>query len=64
MPNYYVRIEGGAFDIEADDEDAAIDIARDEVAITADLIEDDDDDDDEKNDEENDEEYDADEDDD
>lgn len=45
MPNYCVRIEGGAFDIEADDKDDAIEIARDEAVITVELIEDDDDED-------------------
>ena len=42
MPNYTVTIEGGVFDIEADDEDAAIEAGRDEAVITADLNEDDD----------------------
>jgi hypothetical protein len=51
-----VTIEGGSFEVEADDEDAAIDEARDEVAITADLIEDDDDEDDDEDDEDEDEE--------
>jgi hypothetical protein len=45
MPRFQVTVEGGCFEIEADDEEDAIDTARDDVPITADLIEEDEDDD-------------------
>jgi hypothetical protein len=47
MPSFSVRIEGAELIIDAVDEDEAIEKARDEVEIYADLIPDDDEDEEE-----------------
>jgi hypothetical protein len=54
VPKFLVTIEGGSFEVEADDEDDAIDEVRDQVMITADPVDDEDDDEGEADDEDDD----------
>lgn len=51
MPKFLVTIEGGDFEVEADDEDEAIENARFTAVITADPVDDDEDDDEDEADE-------------